>query len=160
MNPHVDGVSDARYLPSPTVQRENGEEVNVHTNRAWVALASAAAVTALLFGGVGVALATPTATASTPVSRANAVRAAKEYLRTQAFSFKSLVSQLRYEGFSRADARYGARHSGAKWMKQAVRAAKEYLRTMAFSRKSMIAQLRYDGFTLRQARHGATAVGL
>jgi hypothetical protein len=101
-----------------------------------------------------------TAAHATPGSRANAVRDAKEYLQYQAFSFKGLVSQLRYEGFSKSDARYGASHAGANWMKQAVKAAKDYLRTQAFSRSGLIGQLMYDGFTRRQARHGVIAAGL
>lgn len=121
--------------------------------RALTALALMAAITALLFGSV-------TSARATPGSRAQAVRAAKDYLRFEAFSFKGLVHQLQFEGFSRLDARYGASHSGANWMRQAVKAAKDYLRTMAFSRSGMIHQLEFDGFTPRQARHGAIAAGL
>jgi hypothetical protein len=110
-------------------------------------------LTALLVGSV-------TPAHATPVSRANAVRTAKNYLRVSAFSFKGLVGQLKYEGYSTSDSRYGAGHSGANWMRQAVRKAKEYLRTQAFSRRGMIEQLEYEGFTPAQARHGALAVGL
>jgi hypothetical protein len=83
-------------------------------------IALAAAV--LLPGAVTAAHATPgavTAAHATPtswISRANAVRMAKEYLSSQAFSRKGLVSQLKYEGFSRSDATYGASHSRANWM--------------------------------------------
>ena len=70
------------------------------------AAAAAGVLTALLLGSVSAAQASP-------VSRANAVRSAKEYLQSQAFSFKSLVSQLKYEGFSSSDATYGVTHSGA-----------------------------------------------
>jgi hypothetical protein len=125
----------------------------LRTNRALTALAVAGVLTALLFGSV-------TAAHATPVSRANAVRAAKDYLRTSAFSFKGLVAQLKYEKYSTSDARYGASHSGANWMKQAVKAAKQYLRTSAFSRSGLIEQLEYEGFTPAQARHGAIAAGL
>jgi hypothetical protein len=124
-----------------------------HTNRALTALASAVVMAALLFGSVAVAQATPG-------SRAQAVRKAKEYLQTSAFSLKGLVSQLKYEGFSTSDATYGARHSGANWTAQAARKAKEYLQTSAFSYSGMVHQLEYDGFTPAQAAHGARAVGL
>ena len=65
-----------------------------------------------LFGSVTAAHATPAAPATpaahaTDISRAQAVRAAKEYLRSQAFSYKGLVEQLKYEGFSTSDAKYG-----------------------------------------------------
>ena|SRR5215475_1567934 len=116
-------------------------------------IALAAGVTVLLFGAV-------TPAHASPVSRAQAVRSAKEYLHVQAFSLHGLISQLKYEGFSRSDATYGARHSRANWMKQAVRAAREYLHTTSFSRSSMVEQLVYDGFTHRQALHGAIGVGL
>ena len=123
------------------------------TKGALAALAAAGVLTALLFGSVATADAKP-------MNRTQAVRAAKEYLQTQAFSLKGLVSQLKYEGYSTSDATYGAKHSGANWMKQAVRSAKEYLQTQAFSFSSMVGQLEYEGFTHAQAVHGARAVRL
>jgi Host cell surface-exposed lipoprotein len=108
---------------------------------------------AALFGSV-------TAAQATPVSRANAVRSAKEYLHSQAFSFKGLVSQLKYEGFSRSDATYGVSHSGANWYKQAAKSAKQYLRTQAFSRRGLVEQLEYEGYTHSQALYGVRAAGL
>src|SRR6476659_691539 len=115
-------------------------------------IALAAAVLAVaLPGAVTAAHATPlpgaiTAAHGTPTSsnnRMQAVRMAKSYLSFQAFSLKGLVKQLKYEGFSKSDATYGASHSGANWMKQAVRMAKQYLRSMPFSRRGMIHQLQY-----------------
>lgn len=126
---------------------------NFRTHRALTALAAAGVLATTLFGSVPAAHATAT-------NRAQAVRMAKEYLRLQAFSYKGLVGQLKYEGFSRSDARYGASHAGANWMKQAVRAAKSYLRLQAFSFSGMVAQLQYDGFTHAQAVHGARGAGL
>ena len=127
--------------------------MGTHTRRALPVLAAAGALVALLFGSV-------TAAQATSVSRANAVRAAKTYLKVSAFSFKGLVKQLKYEGYSTSDARYSAGHAGANWMQQAVRAAKQYLKVSAFSRSGMIQQLEYDGFTPAQALHGALGVGL
>lgn len=98
-----------------------------------------------------------TAAQATPISRANAVRTAKQYLQTSGFSFKGLVSQLKYEGYSTSDARYGVSHSGANWYRQAVRVAKGYLRTMPFSRSGLIQQLEYDGFTHSQAVYGVAS---
>jgi hypothetical protein len=119
---------------------------------ATIALA-AAVLTVLLPGAV-------TAAQASTISRANAVRSAKDYLQTMAFSRKGLIGQLRYEGYSAGDARYGASHAHANWMRQAVRAAKDYLHTMPFSRSGMVEQLEYDGFTHGQALHGARAAGL
>src|SRR5688500_1346540 len=98
---------------------------------AMIALA-AGVLTGLLTGAVTAAHATPTVTAAhatstvtaayaTPtsrISRAEAVRMAKQYLRSAAFSRKGLIGQLKYEGFSRSDATYGANHSGANWWRQ------------------------------------------
>jgi hypothetical protein len=131
-----------------------GENVRkIRKNGALAVLAAAAVMTALMFGSVATAHATP-------ISRAQAVLKAKEYLRYQAFSLKGLVGQLKYEGFSTYDATYGATYSGANWMTQAVKKAKEYLRYQAFSRSGLIAQLEYEGFTPAQALHGVLAVGL
>jgi hypothetical protein len=95
-------------------------------------LALVVLATGALFGSV-------TAAQATPISRANAVRKAHDYLQYAAFSKKGLTSQLKYEGFSTYDANYGASHSGANWMKQAVRKAKEYMKFEAFSRSGLIA---------------------
>ena len=111
------------------------------------------AATAVLFGSV-------TAAQATTMNRTQAVRAAKDYLRVSAFSYTGLVKQLKYEGYSTSDAKYGASHSGANWMKQAVKSAKEYLRVSAFSFSGMVGQLKYEGYTHAQAVHGARAAGL
>ena len=116
-------------------------------------LALAALAAAALFGSV-------IAAHATPISRANAVRSAHQYLQVQAFSLNGLVSQLKYDGFSTSDATYGASHSGANWMNEAVARAKDYLRFQKFSRSGLVKQLEYDGFTPDQALHGARAVGL
>ena len=111
------------------------------------------AATAVLFGSV-------TPAHATPISRANALRSAKQYLQYQAFSYKGLVSQLKYEKYSTSDATYGASHSGANWTKQADKAAKAYLKYQAFSRSGLVDQLKYEGFTPSQALYGARAAGL
>jgi hypothetical protein len=99
------------------------------------------------------------ATAS-PVSQANAVRAAHEYLQSEAFSYKSLFQQLRYEGYAAGDASYAARHSGANWYKQAATKARSYLQSEAFSHIGLMQQLEFEGFTAAQAAYGVRAVGL
>jgi hypothetical protein len=122
-------------------------------NGALITLATAAVLTAVLFGSV-------TPAHATPMNRTQAVRKAKEYLQFESFSFKGLVSQLKYEGFSTSDATYGVSHSGANWWKEAVAKAKEYLKMEAFSRSGLVAQLEFDGFTPAQALYGVRAAGL
>ncbi len=89
----------------------------------------------------------------------NALRTARNYLRTMPFSQKGLVKQLKYEGYSSKEARYGAGHCKANWKKQALKSAKNYLGTMAFSRKGLIKQLKYEGFTASQANYGVAHCG-
>lgn len=94
------------------------------------------------------------------VSQKNAVQKAKSYLAYTAFSYSGLISQLEYEGYSNADATYGADNSGADWYEQAAKKAEDYMNYSAFSRSGLISQLEYDGFTRSQAEHGADAIGL
>ena len=94
------------------------------------------------------------------VSQRNALRQAKSYLAYTAFSYPGLISQLEYEGYSNADATYGADNSGVDWYEQAAKKAQDYLNYTAFSRGGLISQLEYDGFTQSQAEYGADAVGL
>ena len=111
------------------------------------------AATALLLGSVSV-----TAAQAAPVgvsNRANAVRSAHSYLAISAFSFKGLVGQLKFEGYSTSDATYGASHVGANWMKQARRSAKAYLKMSPFSYTGLVEQLKFEGYTTAQARYGA-----
>lgn len=93
-------------------------------------------------------------------SQSNALRMAKQYLDYTAFSYSGLIEQLEYEGFSNADAAYGADNCGADWDTQAAKKAQEYLDYTAFSRQGLIEQLEYEGFTAEQAAYGASAVGL
>ncbi len=92
-------------------------------------------------------------------SQKNAVRAAENYISVMPFSFKGLVEQLEYEGYSHSDAAYGANRCGADWKEQAAKSAESYLSLMPFSRKELIEQLEYEGYTHEQAVYGAQANG-
>lgn len=85
----------------------------------------------------------------------NALKQAKRYLNTMAFSKKGLIKQLKYEGYTTKEANYAVKHCNANWKKQAVKKAKQYLFTMSFSKKRLISQLKYEGFTKKQAEYGA-----
>ncbi len=98
--------------------------------------------------------------ASETVSQKNARRKAAEYLAYTAFSRTGLIKQLKYEGFSEADAIYGVDAINPDWFEQAAKKAKEYMEYSSFSRQSLINQLKYEGFTQAQAEHGADSVGL
>jgi SOS response regulatory protein OraA/RecX len=94
------------------------------------------------------------------VSQQQAVAKANDYLEYQAFSKKGLVGQLKYEGFSDADAKYAVENITVDWMEQAAKKADSYLSHQAFSRTGLIGQLKYEGFTTEEATHGAESVGL
>ncbi len=91
------------------------------------------------------------------VSQQNASKKAASYLRNSAFSRDSLIAQLEYEGFSNADATYGADSLRTNWSNQAIKKAASYLRNSAFSRKSLIAQLEYEKFSNADATSGTDA---
>ena len=94
------------------------------------------------------------------INQVNARKAAASYLAYSAFSRTGLIKQLEYEGFSNADAIYGANAQNANWNAQAAKAAKSYLSYSAFSRKGLIEQLMYEGYTLEQATFGVDSTGL
>jgi Host cell surface-exposed lipoprotein len=120
----------------------------------------------MLNGRPGAATSATVSTALAPavipesVSRDNAKEMARSYLDYAAFSRTGLIEQLEYEGFSKADATYGADATRTNWFKQAARMAADYLDYQAFSRRGLIAQLKYEGFTSAQATYGAKSVGL
>lgn len=98
-------------------------------------------------------------TVNLTMGQKNALRSAKDYISTMAFSHDGLVKQLEYEAYSHEDAVYGADNCGADWDEQAAKSAEEYLSTMAFSRDELIKQLEYEGFTHEQALYGTEANG-
>ena len=89
----------------------------------------------------------------------NALEKAKSYLKYSAFSYAGLIEQLEYEGFSTAEATYGADYCGANWNEQAAKKAESYLKYSSFSRQGLIDQLEHEGFTHEQAVYGVTQVG-
>jgi len=97
--------------------------------------------------------------ANESLAQENARLAAQSYLRSSSFSRSGLISQLEFEGFSNADATYGADSLGADWNSQAAKTAAAYLRSSSFSREGLKSQLMFEGFSSSQAEYGLTAVG-
>lgn len=89
-------------------------------------------------------------------SQENALKAAESYLEYSPFSKSGLEKQLKFEGFSSADARFGAAHVGANWNEQAIKAAASYLEYSPFSESGLVQQLEFEGFTSSQAQYGAS----
>ena len=84
---------------------------------------------------------------------------AQNYLDFTAFSYKGLIQQLEFEGFTNEEAVHGADSCGADWKEQAAVKAKDYLGFSSFSRSELIAQLEFEGFTSEEALYGVEAVG-
>ncbi len=93
-------------------------------------------------------------------SQRNALGKATSYLSYTAFSKTGLAKQLKFEGFSDADAAYAVDHVGADWTEQADKKAAAYMGYSSFSKSGLIKQLRFEGFTADEAAHGAASVGL
>jgi hypothetical protein len=94
------------------------------------------------------------------VNQANARASAESYVEMSGFSRDGLVKQLKFEGFSKKDAIYGADAAGADWNAEAVESAKSYLDMSSFSRAGLIQQLEFEGFTQAQAEYGVKKTGL
>ena len=94
------------------------------------------------------------------VSQENAIETAENYLDFTAFSESGLIDQLKYEGYSTADARFAVNHISVNWNEQAAKSAKNYLEFSSFSRQGLIDQLEYEGFTHQQAIYGVNTTGL
>ena len=107
----------------------------------------------------------PITTPALTQQQKSAVKEAKQYLSTSAFSQQGLIDQLDspYGGkYSVNDATVAVNSLTEDWNAEAVQAAKEYLKTSAFSCSALIDQLAspYGGkFTVAQATYGATQAG-
>jgi hypothetical protein len=98
---------------------------------------------------------TPTVEESNETSgQQNARETAESYLESGSFSRKGLIQQIKFEGFSRADAEYAVGAITVDWNKQAAETANDYLSTSSFSRSGLIEQLKFEGFTAAQAEYG------
>lgn len=88
----------------------------------------------------------------------NALSKANTYLKYLAFSYSGLYEQLKSDGFTDDEARYGVDNCGADWKEQAKRKAETYLKHLSFSKSGLIEQLEYDGFTKEEAEYGVEEV--
>jgi hypothetical protein len=109
---------------------------------------------------VALALTVPVAASAATPAQKNAARMAESYLEHQSFSRTGLIHQLKFEGFTTAQATYGVTAQHANWSRQAYLSAKSYLEHQSFSRSGLISQLRFEGFTLGQATYGVSRTGI
>lgn len=89
----------------------------------------------------------------------NALKSAYDYLKYSSFSYKGLIDQLEFEGYTTEEATYAVDNCGADWKMQAEKTAQSYLDYSSFSRQGLIDQLIFEGFTKEEAEHGVSAVG-
>jgi hypothetical protein len=99
-------------------------------------------------------------TPSLTKSQEQAIGSAEDYLEYSHFSKSGLIGQLKYEGFSKADATFAVNHIKIDWNEQAAGTAQDYLDNQHFSRSGLISQLKYEGYTQSQAEYGVRKVGL
>lgn len=107
---------------------------------------------------------TQPATTTQPVSnitmgQKNALKKAESYLKFTAFSYKGLIKQLEFEGFTNDECVYAADNCGANWSEQALKKAKSYLDFTAFSYTGLIEQLEFEEYTSEQAKYAVDNCG-
>lgn len=82
----------------------------------------------------------------------NALEKALSYLDTSIpFSFKGLVEQLEYEGFSSDASLYAVEQCDVDWDSNAIHAVYDYLDYSPYSYQFLLNYLEFDGFTNEQA---------
>ena len=89
-----------------------------------------------------------------------AVKDAVKYLSDSSYSYSALVDQLLNDGYTKAEAAYGADHCKANWKDQATKKAQSHLEDSSFTHQELIDQLLNDGFTQEEATYGVSSVGL
>jgi hypothetical protein len=94
-----------------------------------------------------------TAEPTLTTAQENAIESAQSYLDSGDFSKKGLISQLKYEDFSKSDAKFAVNHVDADWKQEAVEAANSYLDSGSFSKQGLYEQLIYEKFTPTQAAY-------
>ena len=100
------------------------------------------------------------AAADESAGQENARESAESYLEHQSFSRSGLISQLKFEGYSTADATYGVDTVSPDWKEQAAKSAESYLEHQSFSRSGLISQLKFEGYSTAQATYGVNQTGL
>lgn len=84
----------------------------------------------------------------------NAQKSAEQYVSHQAFSRSGLIEQLKFEGYSDADATAAVDEISPDWNEQAAKSAAQYLSLESFSRSGLREQLEFDGFSASEAEYG------
>lgn len=87
----------------------------------------------------------------TELNRRNAIIRAEEYLEFSSFSFDSLVGQLVFEGFDKADAKYAVQSLDVDWKEQCRLSGELLLKNLVISHDKLIDILVNIGFSSEDA---------
>ena len=92
--------------------------------------------------------------------KAQAVKAAEEYVKNLPVSHAAVAQMLEYDLFTPEETAYAQEQlQDVDWDKQAVLCAKGYLEDMELTRDELIGKLMYEGFTTAQAEYAADQCG-
>ncbi|WP_051750421.1 Ltp family lipoprotein [Phycicoccus jejuensis] len=97
---------------------------------------------------------------SLTLAQENAKGTAESYLDMSGFSKKSLMEQLKFEGYKKSDIEAAMATMKVDWNAEAVESAQSYLDMTNFSRSGLIEQLEFEGYTSKQANYAVKKVGL
>lgn len=92
------------------------------------------------------------------ISQKNAIKQAKSYIETMAFSKKELINQLEFNKYSKEDAEYAVNSLDIDYKEQAVKQAESYLESMAFSKEELLHQLKFNGYSEEDAEYAVSKV--
>ena len=155
-DPTAQGVADRPTTEAPTTT----ERATTTTERATTTTERPTTTTTTAPTTTTTTAPPPPTTAGPTVSQQNARSKAADYLSFMAFSRQGLIDQLKFEGFSEADATFGVDAQNADWNEQAAKKAADYLEFTSFSRQGLIDQLVFEGFSPAEAEYGVGTTGL
>lgn len=94
-----------------------------------------------------------------PTSRdAEALASAILYVKYLDMSYEGLYDQLRYEGYTDVEARYGISNCGADWSQECYDCACSYLRYFRMTESQLRSQLKYEKFTDYQINYAINRI--
>ena len=94
-----------------------------------------------------------------PTSRdAEALASAILYVKYLDMSYEGLYDQLRYEGYTDIEARYGISNCGADWSQECYDCACSYLRYFRMTESQLRSQLKHEKFTDYQINYAINRI--
>ena len=94
------------------------------------------------------------------IERDNAIKKAENYLKSNIFSKKELIEQLKFEGFSPEISAYAVENISVNWSEECAKKAEAYLREYPYSRSVLYDDLKLEGFSHEEIEYALNAIGL